>query len=63
MFNGKKGRIMRHPYATLTLVGLAAVGVVSIGDRVRSFVTGKACCIGNMMRSLKKDNSITNRDV
>ncbi|MBO7196229.1 MAG: hypothetical protein J6V80_02740 [Clostridia bacterium] len=60
MFNGKKGRIMRHPYATLTLIGLAAVGAVSIGDKVKSFVMGKACCIGNMMHSLRKNSDITN---
>lgn len=58
MFNGKKGRIMRHPYATLTLVGLAAVGVISIGDRIKSFIGGKACCIGNMMRSMRKSNDV-----
>lgn len=54
MFNGKKSHIMRHPYATLALLGLAAAGAVSIGERVRSFVSGKARCIGNMTAGMRR---------
>lgn len=55
MFQNKKGHIMRHPYATLLIIGLAAVGAVSIGEKVKCFVTEKAQCIGSMMHRTKTD--------
>ncbi len=58
MFSSKKGSIMRHPYATLAVIGLAAAGVVSITEKARSFVMGKAGAIGNMMRGMKKDSQM-----
>ena len=55
MFNSKKSGIVRHPYTALTLIGLAAVGAVSIGEKVRSICTGSTKCIGNMFAGMKKD--------
>lgn len=60
MFNAKKGRIMRHPYATLAVIGLAAAGVVSIGEKVRNFATCKAKCLSNMVCKIKKDSQFMN---
>ena len=54
MFNGKKGRMMRHPYATLAVLGLAAVGAWSISEKVKCFLGGKANCVGNMISSMSK---------
>ena len=44
---------MRHPYATLTVLGLAAVGVVSITEKVKCFCYDKTRCVGNMISSMK----------
>lgn len=60
MFNGKKGIIMRHPYATLTVLGLAAIGTMSIGQKVKGFVTSKTRCISGMVGSMKKDTQNSN---
>ena len=53
MFGNKKGHIMRHPYATLAIIGLAAAGAMSIGEKVKDFVSDKAKCVGNMMNGMK----------
>ena len=55
MFNSKKGSIMRHPYATLMIVGLAAAGAISIGEKIKSFCSSKTKCLEGMMHSMKKD--------
>ena len=55
MFNGKKGGIMRHPYLTLTVLGLATVGVISISDRIRCIFNSKPKCVENMLSMMKKD--------
>ena len=57
MFNGKKGRMMRHPYVTLTVLGLAAVGAVSITEKVKCFFYDKTKCVGNMISSMKKSEN------
>ena len=57
MFNGKKGRMMRHPYMTLAVVTLAAVGAVSITEKVKCFFTEKTKCAHNMLMSMKKDET------
>jgi hypothetical protein len=58
MFNRKKGGIMRHPYATLVVLGLAGVGVLSISEKAKSFFNGKIKCVGNMITSMtKQENS------
>ena len=57
MFGNKKGHIMRHPYATLAIIGLAAAGAMSIGEKVKDFVSDKAKCVGNMMNGMKHNYS------
>lgn len=57
MFNSKKGRIMRHPYVTLAVVGLAAVGAVSIGEKVKGFCCEKTKCVSNMLTSMKENKN------
>lgn len=60
MFNSKKGRIMRHPYLALTVLGLAAVGAVSIGEKVKGFCCEKTRCVSNMLTNMKENkNSYT----
>ena len=54
MFNRKKGRMMRHPYATLAVLGLAAVGVISISEKMKCFFGDKARCVSNMLSSMNK---------
>ncbi len=55
MFQNKKGHIMRHPYATLLIIGLATFGAISIGEKVKCFVTEKAQCISGMMNKCKSE--------
>lgn len=55
MFNNKKGCIMRHPYATLMIIGLAAVGAVSIGEKVKGFFYSKTRCLSSMMKGKCSD--------
>lgn len=55
MFNNKKPNILRHPYATLMIVGLAAAGAISIGEKIKSFCSSKTKCLEGMMHSMKKD--------
>lgn len=62
MFNNKKGSIMRHPYVTLAVLGLATVGAVGIGQKVKSFVDNKTRCISGMVSSMKKDTQHTISD-
>ena len=56
MFNGKKGRIVRHPYLTLTLVGLATVGAVSISEKVKELMNGRMKGMSGVMSGMKKSN-------
>lgn len=53
MFSHKKGSIMRHPYVTIAVLGLAAVGAVGIGQKVKGFVDSKAKCITSMVSGMK----------
>jgi len=58
MFQRKKGRIMRHPYATLAVLGLAAIGVISISEKVKCFCGEKVKCVSNMLTSMKNSENI-----
>jgi hypothetical protein len=58
MLKGKKCHIMRHPYLTLAVLGLAATGAVAITNRVRGFLTDKTRCVGNMVKSIRMDENI-----
>ena len=55
MFNRKNGGIMRHPYLTLTVLGLATVGVISISDKIKCIFNSKPKCVENMFSMMKKD--------
>lgn len=57
MLKGKKCHIMRHPYLTLTVMGLAAVGVMTITNKVRSFMSDKGRCVSGMMKSVRMDEN------
>lgn len=57
MLKGKKCHIMRHPYLTLTVMGLAAVGVMTITNKVRSFMSDKSHCVSGMMKSARMDEN------
>lgn len=46
---------MRHPYASLAVFGLAAVGVMSIVNKGKKLVKEKAGCVGNMLKGMKCD--------
>ena len=50
MFFAKKGQKRRHPYVTLTLLSLAATGVVSIYNKGKRFFKEKAACVKEMTR-------------
>ena len=53
MFNSKKGSIMRHPYATLLVIGLATAGALSIGEKIKSFCSCKTRSLTTMMGGIK----------
>ena len=53
MFGNKKGSIMRHPYATLAIIGLATAGVISIGERIKCFCSGKTRALTGMMSNMR----------
>ena len=58
MFNNKKSQIMRHPYITLALVGLATVGVVSISEKVKRFCKCKGHSMPNILCRMKSDSDM-----
>lgn len=52
LFN-KNGRKMRHPYARLAILGLAATGVWSIVSKTKQFATEKINSISHMVKGNK----------
>ena len=58
MFNGKKSHIMRHPYLTLMVFGLATVGAMTITKGVKDYFCDKGRCVTNMMKSVRGDENI-----
>jgi hypothetical protein len=58
VFNNKKGKIMRHPYATIVVLGLATVGAISITSKVKQFFKEKSCCVGNMFNGIKQNHEM-----
>ena len=58
MLKGKKSHIMRHPYLTLTILGLAITGAVSITNRVRGFLGDKSRCVSNLCKSVREDENM-----
>ena len=55
MYKSKKGRMMRHPYATLAVVGLAAAGAVSLTNKTKKLITEKSAALTGMMKKMKND--------
>lgn len=53
MLSNKKGRMLRHPYATLAIIGLATAGALSITSKVKTMFSCKKECISNMMKGMK----------
>ena len=47
------GGIMRHPYATLLIIGLATAGALSIGGRIKHFCSCKARGLTTMMNGMR----------
>ncbi len=62
MFNNKKGHIMRHPYATLVIIGLAAAGAVSIGERIKSFCSCKTKSLSTMMSGMRSGSHMMDQE-
>lgn len=58
MFNNKKGNILRHPYATLMVVGLATAGAITIGGKVKQLFTYKGGSLSNMLGRMKNDTEM-----
>ena len=58
MFKGKKSHIMRHPYLTLAVLGLAVTGAVTITNSIRGFISDKTRCLGNMVKSVRMDDNM-----
>ena len=56
MLKAKKGRIMRHPYLSLAVIGLAVTGAISISNKVKGFFKHKADCVGNMLHKKEEDS-------
>lgn len=50
MFKSKKGRMMRHPYATLAVLSLAAAGAISLTQKGKQLVMEKGQCIKDMFK-------------
>ena len=58
MYKNKNRRIMRHPYATIVVLGLATVGAISITSKVKQFFKEKSCCVGNMFNGIKQNHEM-----
>lgn len=56
MFNCKKGSIMRHPYVTLVIIGLATAGAITIGEKIKSFCSCKTRSLSTMMSGMKNNS-------
>ncbi len=55
MFNNKKAGFMRHPYAMLTVIGLATAGALAVGSKVKCFLTDKTKQMSHMMHNMKNE--------
>ncbi|MBQ8321128.1 MAG: hypothetical protein IJX92_02035 [Clostridia bacterium] len=55
MFFGKSDKKKSHPYAWLAIFSLAAAGLISIGKKSRDFITDKAKCVTDMVKSKSQD--------
>ena len=52
MLNNKKGRMMRHPYASLAIFSLATAGVVSITKKTKKFFKEKVKCMSDAVKDI-----------
>ena len=53
MFKGKKSHIMRHPYLSLAVFGLATAGVMSITKKTKKFLKEKMKCVSDAVKDMK----------
>ena len=58
MFKGNKSHIMRHPYLSLAVFGLAVTGAVTITNSIRGFIGDKSRCLTNMVKSMKDEHNM-----
>ena len=49
MYKNKNRRIMRHPYATLTVLSLATAGAISLTQKGKQLLKDKTACLTQMM--------------
>ena len=47
--------MMRHPYATLAIIGLATAGAIGITNKIKSVFTCKKDNISCMMKGMKEN--------
>ena len=55
MFNNKKGRMVRHPYLTMAVLGLATAGAISISKKLKGFFRDKNCHMGSMVKGMRAE--------
>ena len=53
MVLNRNGRKMRHPYAKIAVLSLAATGVASIISKGKKFIKKKKECIVDMIDDMK----------
>lgn len=58
MLKARKGHIMRHPYLTLAVLGLAVTGAVTITNRAKYFFMDKGRCVSNMVKGMKSEENM-----
>ena len=60
MFNNKKGQIMRHPYATLAIIGLATAGAIGLTNKVKNIFSCKKNSVSCKIKGIKENSEQMN---
>lgn len=55
MFNSKNKRMMRHPYATLAVLSLAAAGAISLTQKGKKLIKEKSESVKDMFKRIKSE--------